>query len=339
MKHLKIFEDFNRLIDESDTKVFWKAIKTNYWNGNKIDRIDANELTLMFDDAKSELSKFIKFFNLKPAEGFNGEKLQSKIFDDNNEITVRIDGDALIITAIGDHSKKEVEVFIEKYMKMFSLTEGAISDKDWDRMLDLVLSGKDGSSVASSIKDKNKAIARFITGIKLSGENIKFSEVLKRYSGSFSEFGDKALQLGATKEEIQKSFDETPIPDKYSSKLNNLGSKDKKLKDRFVGPLSKLILDLGLDIKFLSTNGNAITREGRDAMQRNGRKWTIGYKAQITLGDKNVMLVFDAITDEGDGPTFFVIDKSTSDILKNEWSTMGQRQFLSKVKEELDRVK
>lgn len=41
-------------------------------------------------------------------------------------------------------------------------------------------------------------------------------------------------------------------------------------------------------------------------MARNGRKWTIGYKAEINLGNKTVQLDFDAITDEGGGPTSYI---------------------------------
>ena len=214
------------------------------------------------------------------------------------------------------------------------MLEAKVSDKDWERMSDLVLTNKDGSGIAQTISNKDKAIARFVAGLKLKGENIRSDR--KSYWGSFNEFGNRALQLGATPEEIQDTFDSTIIPPQYSNKLKTLGSKDKKLKDRFVGSLTKLVLSLGLDIKFLPTNENALTREGMDAMRRNGRKWTIGYKAEITKQDGSVVrLNFDAITDEGDGPTFYVIAPG-SDI--RAWGVMGKREFLTGIKNQLEKV-
>lgn len=84
-----------------------------------------------------------------------------------------------------------------------------IPDKDWMRMSDLVLSGKDGEGIARTIKDKKKAIGRFIAGLKLSGDTIDVSSYGSRqqYNYNFREFGNRALELGATTEEIQSIFD------------------------------------------------------------------------------------------------------------------------------------
>lgn len=207
-----------------------------------------------------------------------------------------------------------------------------IANKDWERMSDLVLSGKDGSGVAKSIKSKEKAIARFIAGTKLKNQNIKYNPKWKEFNNSFSEFADKALELGATFEEIQDIYNNTEVPDKFIDKLSNL--KDKKLQNRFVGDLSRKILDSGLDIEFLPHNGYAITFEGKDAMNRNGRKWTIGYKTLIGLGDNKVKLSFDAITDEGDGPTYYVFaTRECSPLFKreNEYERHGKNKFISTV--------
>lgn len=45
------------------------------------------------------------------------------------------------------------------------------------------------------------------------------------YIGTFSDFGNKALALGATAEDIQETFDATVIPDKYTAKLTQHGGK------------------------------------------------------------------------------------------------------------------
>ena len=58
---------------------------------------------------------------------------------------------------------KEVnESVYESFVEENLITEA--SDKDWGRMLDLVIADKNGDNVAKSIKDKSKAIARFVAG-------------------------------------------------------------------------------------------------------------------------------------------------------------------------------
>ena len=205
-----------------------------------------------------------------------------------------------------------------------------ITDKDWDRMLNLFLTGKDGEGVANTIKDKNKAIARFIAGLKLSNNSLEYDERWKNYNGYFSDFGNKALKLGATPEEIQSIFDSTEIPQKYLDKKGDLGSK--KYNDRFVGSISKAIIDAGFDIKFLNKGGNALTLAGKEAMSRSGRKWTIGYKSQIIVNGQAYDFNFDAITDEGDGPTSYVVELSSSDnifIRFGNWNILGKNKFIS----------
>lgn len=186
-------------------------------------------------------------------------------------------------------------------LRDYQARAGEIVHKDWERMLDLVVMGKEGANIAEKIKDKPKAIARFICGLKLLGEEIDAHG--ESFRGVFSEFGDRALALGATVEEVEDLFNRTTVPEEFKEKLEN--SKGKKLQDRFVGPLVKKLMDAGYKVNFKKHNGNALTNEGRYAMERNGRKWTIGYKMEITAGEKVVDFEFDAITDEGGGPTVF----------------------------------
>lgn len=222
------------------------------------------------------------------------------------------------------------------------LTEGIVSDKDWERMLSLVVTQKDGAGVAQTITDKKKAIARFVAGSKLNGDNIKYETSSWKPFGyvMFADFGKRALDLGATPAEIQAAFDSTEVPAKYAEKLNTLSSKDKKLTSIGAGKISKFILDSGFDVKFLPTNGNALTHTGMDAMQRNGRKWTIGYKAEVDLGNKKVMLVWDAITDEGDGVCMYVVSNTSQLISSTAYKgVIGLREFLTDLKKGLDAAK
>jgi hypothetical protein len=217
-----------------------------------------------------------------------------------------------------------------KEWKQFKLNETVndkikIDDKDWDRMSTLFLSGNNGEKIVNSIKDKNKAIVRFIVGVKLTGKKLNFIETgnKQKYTENiFSSFGNKALELGATTNEIQIAFDNITIPEIYINKLNK--STDKKLDNKFVGFLSKLVLDAGYNIEYL--NGNrAITYNGKDAMSRSGRKWTIGYKTIIDLGEKKINFDFDAVTDEGDGPTYYVL-------MSDQYQNINKTKFIEIIK-------
>lgn len=213
-----------------------------------------------------------------------------------------------------------------------------IVQKDWKRMMDLVASGESGDNVAKSIKDKDKAINRFIAGLKLSGKTPKYNKELKEYTGNFSSFGNKALSLGATTDEIENVYNQVVIPEEYSTKLSGLS--EKKLNNRFVGQLSKIVLDMGFDINYLPHNGYAITLVGKEAMERNGRKWTIGYKSEIVLNNETVKLNLDVVTDEGDGPSYYVVDPSSNHIFsKLYYQKIGKMGFLKTIKDILEKQK
>lgn len=210
-----------------------------------------------------------------------------------------------------------------------------IAAKDWDRMIDLYVADKDGAAVADKIKDKNKAIARFIAGVKLDGDT-KLSHSHGEFNDTmFRHFGNKALELGATVEEIQSLFDDAVIPPATAEKLANLTHKDKKMDNRFVSQLNKAIMKAGHDITYVKHNGYALTRDGKDAMERNGRKWTIGYKSIIKSADKELEFNFDAITSEGDGPTYYVVDRSSSRVFEDLYHDLpvGVTKFIANVLE------
>ena len=120
----------------------------------------------------------------------------------------------------------------------------------------------------------------------------------------------------------------------YIDRIKQLSGK--KLKDRFVSSISKAVLDSGFDINYLRHNGYAITYIGKEAMERNGRKWTNGYKTEITLDDKKFNLIFDAVTDEGDGPTYYVVDTSSDNIFDRLfYKRTGIMEFVATIKDVL----
>lgn len=209
-----------------------------------------------------------------------------------------------------------------------------IDSKDWERMFDLYVMGKDGESVASSITSKKKAIDRFVAGLKLrKQESIQFPIDSWRSDNVFPEFGKKALSLGATNEEIQQAFDNTVVPADILAKKERYSGKE--LGNRFIGGMVKKLLDSGADITFKTKGTNAITMEGKDAMRGNGRKWTMGYKAEVEKNGKKYDLHFDAVTDEGGGPTKFVMSNSSSGIFhtnfQTEFSRYGSKEFQDEV--------
>lgn len=224
---------------------------------------------------------------------------------------------------------------INEFKKMIN---ESVADKDWSRMLNLVLTGNDGEGIANTIKDKKKAIARFVAGLKLSGSEFKYNENWKSFTSVFNYFGNRALELGATVEEIKNEYDNAIVPQKYLDQLQTLSSK--KLDNRFVGAISKAIIDAGFNITYLNKGGNALTPTGRDAMARNGRKWTIGYKSQIDVNGQLYDFNFDAITDEGDGPTSYVVADGTASIFMRmkTWKAVGVREFITKILEVLNKV-
>lgn len=218
------------------------------------------------------------------------------------------------------------EVILEETVK--------ISSKDWDRMLELVLANDNGDKVAKLIQDKDKAIARFVAGLKLADKSLDYNNEWQHYFGSFSSLGDKAIKLGATPEEIQLIYDATTVPTEYTQKMSKLSNKE--LDDRFVGDISRAVLASGFDINYLPYRGFALTPAGKNAMEKNGRKWTIGYKSEIILNDKKFNFNFDAITDEGGGATFYVLSPQ-SDRIFNSFNPFinqrfGKHEFISKLK-------
>lgn len=233
---------------------------------------------------------------------------------------------------------KHIKLF-ENFIDEISLNEAAVNvtTKDWDRMMDLVLKGDlGGDKVIKLIKGRNKAMVRFIAGLKLTNAPLKYTDSTRYQYGSvpFAKIGELALSFGATPDAIQNLYDSTEVPKSIIEKMNKRSGK--KLDNRFVGVISKTVLDEGGDIEYLPHRGNAITRMGKDAMSRSGRKWTIGYKAVITINKNKYDFVFDAITDEGDGPTLYSLDGDNSSLIFNEidsYKTYGRNDFISKLKE------
>jgi len=186
-----------------------------------------------------------------------------------------------------------------------------ITGKDFERMMSLLTDKNDekGKGVAAKIKDKNKAIYRYVAGAILDLQLVTgdFTYNRTKYSRPVDYFYERSIELGATEEDFKKAFNEaSSIASKYIEKYKDL--KSKNLSSWVTGAFYKFLLKLGYDFKEIK-RGNAMTSKGRYAMSTSGRKWTIGYEIEIiSPNGTKASLKFDAITDEGiDNETVYYV--------------------------------
>jgi hypothetical protein len=91
----------------------------------------------------------------------------------------------------------------------------SVAPIDWFRMSNLASKADDGSSIAKVITNKNKAMARFVAGLKLSNSPLEYSDKQKEYTGNFSALGNLAIKLGSTPDEIAVLYNKTEFPQAY----------------------------------------------------------------------------------------------------------------------------
>ena len=85
-----------------------------------------------------------------------------------------------------------------------SLKEAGPTRKDYERMNDLVISRKDGATIARSIKDKEKAVNRWVAGNQIVGKE-SFDDAWQ--GAAFISFRRKAIELGATEDDFREAWD------------------------------------------------------------------------------------------------------------------------------------
>lgn len=181
-----------------------------------------------------------------------------------------------------------------------------VDEKDYKRMYDLIAKVDDVTKLsrhseaqASKIKDPLKAAARYVAGIKMAqlyyGSNFD-------YSSDFYPFKKKAIELGSSEEDIDKMLEEAKVPESLKVYADEKSENDKKnRKGYFVGAVVKWLNKQDFDWEFVKEAGNALTMPGKEAMSRNGRKWTMGYAIKVSKDGKEGIIEFDIITDEGGG--------------------------------------
>lgn len=123
-----------------------------------------------------------------------------------------------------------------------------VEEKDWNRMFDLIADGKDGASVAKSIKTGEKAIARYVAGLRLLNKSPAEFYSSGRFTGYFSDFGNRALTLGVTFQEIMGLWEETVVPKGLSEKIQAY-IEDSECRVNIPDNFFKEIRHLGIDLK------------------------------------------------------------------------------------------
>jgi hypothetical protein len=100
-----------------------------------------------------------------------------------------------------------------------------IVNKDWSRMQTMIrqegATTWAGENVADKITNKDKALARFVAGMKLAGRTIEdFAKYLQFGSAKanipFLSFWEKAKDLGATPDEVLDLYERFDVPEEYS---------------------------------------------------------------------------------------------------------------------------
>lgn len=179
-----------------------------------------------------------------------------------------------------------------------------VTDKDWSRMQDLWNQGQEGEGVAKKITSVEKAVACYVAGLKIEGAKEATKE---GYNGSktlpwssFKAFGRRALELGATFEDLEDSFAAAQKPSRENIH-------QKKVYSGYTANLEKLLDTLAKQTGWTWTwktieNIRKCSIKTEQMYIRNGRVWPI--IKEITLskpGREDVQVVATIVTNEGGG--------------------------------------
>jgi nitrogen regulatory protein PII-like uncharacterized protein len=178
----------------------------------------------------------------------------------------------------------------------------ALTNKDWERMQDLIDQGKDGADVAKKITSKDKAIARFVAGLKLEGKEPQYSSASSVGSVPFKAFGNRALELGATTEEINAVYESAVIPEDWRA-----SHKTKKSYTGYTASFDKMMDQLADKYGFEWSKKETREAQGawspttREQYSRNGRVWPLNYEVTMTKDGNTEKIVCILVTNEGGG--------------------------------------
>ena len=179
-----------------------------------------------------------------------------------------------------------------------------VTDKDWSRMQDLWNRGQDGEGVAKKITSVEKAVARYVAGLKIEGTKEATKEGYNNSKtlpwSSFKAFGRRALELGATFEDLEDSF-------AAAQKPAGEDIKQKKVYSGYTGNLERLLDSLAKQTGWSWTwktieNINKCSLKTQQMYIHNGRVWPISKEITFSkTGKEDVKVIATVVTSEGGG--------------------------------------
>lgn len=197
----------------------------------------------------------------------------------------------------------------------------SVTFKDWERMQDLLDRNQDGEGVAAKIKDASKAVARFVAGTILAGRAKDVLEYKGLYWSRFEAFGNKAIQLGAKREDILETLEAATVPENFKD-----AHITKKSYSGYVGSLDRLMDQMmekyPVQIERTSINNgyNYWSYETQGSYNRNGRVWPLNYMLTFKYGDREEKHSIIVVTNEGGGNYGYDFDR-----WRMPWSRIKER--------------
>lgn len=146
-------------------------------------------------------------------------------------------------------------------------------------MQDLIDRNKDGKDVADKINNRQKAAARFVCGMKLLGLGPGSPEWSRDW-GTFTAFRNRAIELGAEREDIDDTYNAVEIPANFAATHVT-----KKSYNGYFGTLERCLDKMAEVYKFEYTltynEGQGWSSTTRKSYCNNGRCWPIAKELKI----------------------------------------------------------
>lgn len=106
-----------------------------------------------------------------------------------------------------------------------------ITDKDWSDAYSIALYKYVKELEPENIYNKKEAIARFIAILKIVNHKLEIKD--SKFIGEYSSFGNRALELGASIDEIEEVYSSVPTPEDWIKKFEK---EQKEIKTRYIIP-------------------------------------------------------------------------------------------------------
>lgn len=165
-----------------------------------------------------------------------------------------------------------------------------LDPKHVKRMKEYLNKNSDPDVLAGDIKDPAKLVGRWLAAIV-----IDWPEAVEAFGREI-----KSRKL-LSDTEIMDYMDKMENEEVDTSDVKRLTDNEKKLANSWITKSAFKFFNSLKDVKveWVEAFKNAKTQAGKDAMSKNGRAWSEGFKVKFIKGDKEKEVIFDVITNEG----------------------------------------